>query len=611
MNSVFWNPSETPAELHSILETLADGYPIKKGKGELKLNFKKSTKSGVLKVKLTEDSAFIEYAFPAAAARAITFVFAGLEVEEKGAFKTFGIMLDCSRNAVMKVEHLKKWLRSIAMMGYNMAMLYTEDTYKLPEEAYFGYMRGAYTMDEIKEIDEYAARLGIELIPCIQTLGHLEKVLRWGAYYDVKDTSSVLLVDEEKTYKLTSKMLDFWSEACRSRRIHIGMDETHDLGRGRFTDTKGYERGFDIFNRHLAKLTKLCKDKGLKPMIWSDMYFRMGNPTYNYYDKATVIPEDVKKAIPKGTELVYWDYYHEDYDFYVEWIKRHRELGKEPLMGSGAWTWVRWWYDAHKTEATVRPCVKACRDMKLGEFFVTLWGDDGAYCDFDSVLAGLCWISELAYGNEGDDKKRLEKLFKAVTGSSYAAHMIASDIQCSNGYNHNMLYDDPLMNKFFAEINITNPGGIADLRKTLESVVKGLKKYSSVKGAGDFAHASNIASVMLGKIDMHAALSKAYLKKNKKALKALAETEIPALIKAYKKLAESFRKQWMEHNKPFGLETMQIRFAGQIARLQETSLRIKEYLDGRVDSIPELDEELKASVPEVNLHGHYPKYAQS
>ena len=64
----------------------------------------------------------------------------------------------------------------------------------------------------------------------------------------------ILLVDDERTYALIEKMIAFWSEALGSRRIHIGMDETHDLGRGRFLDKFGYESGFELFNRHLGKV---------------------------------------------------------------------------------------------------------------------------------------------------------------------------------------------------------------------------------------------------------------------------------------------------------------------------------------------------------------------
>jgi hexosaminidase len=44
--------------------------------------------------------------------------------------------------------------------------LYTEDTYQIPDEPFFGYLRGAYTEAELREIDDYAYALGIEVVPC-------------------------------------------------------------------------------------------------------------------------------------------------------------------------------------------------------------------------------------------------------------------------------------------------------------------------------------------------------------------------------------------------------------------------------------------------------------
>ena len=70
-------------------------------------------------------------------------------------YKYFGTMLDCSRNAVMKPEAVKKFIDYLAKMGYNMLELYTEDTYRPEGEPYFGYLRGGYTGAEIREIDPH------------------------------------------------------------------------------------------------------------------------------------------------------------------------------------------------------------------------------------------------------------------------------------------------------------------------------------------------------------------------------------------------------------------------------------------------------------------------
>lgn len=79
----------------------------------------------------------------------------------------------------MSVEYAKELIEILAIMGHNTILIYMEDVYSLKEEPYFGYMRGRYTEAELQAIDDYAHQFGIEVIPCIQTLAHLEQFLRW------------------------------------------------------------------------------------------------------------------------------------------------------------------------------------------------------------------------------------------------------------------------------------------------------------------------------------------------------------------------------------------------------------------------------------------------
>ena len=124
--------------------------------------------------------------------------------------RSLGIMIDCSRNGVMTPENVKEFATLIAGMGYNMLQLYTEDTYEIDGEPFFGYMRGRFTFDEVRELDDYAFDLGIELRACFQTLGHLEQMLHWPKYrHTIADTSSVVNVSKEQTYALINKMVDF------------------------------------------------------------------------------------------------------------------------------------------------------------------------------------------------------------------------------------------------------------------------------------------------------------------------------------------------------------------------------------------------------------------
>lgn len=593
--SLSWDRASTPEPLTPILQALSDEYAIVEAGPGLRLRFVEADEPGLGRIERSADAATIRYATPALAMRAVGALLADLvpadgKLEERSPFTLFGIMLDCSRNAVMRVDHLKVWLRRLALMGYNAVLLYTEDTYEIPGEPYFGYLRGAYTADELRAIDAYAASLGIEVIPCIQTLGHLAQILKWPAYAPVKDTGSVLLVDAEETYALIGKMLDLWRDVCRTRRVHIGMDETHDLGRGRFMDLNGYENGFAIFNRHLARVKAMCDERGLQPMLWSDMYFRLGSRTGDYYDKDTVIPREVVEQIPAGVELVYWDYYHRDEAFYLDWIERHRRLGSEPLMGSGVWTWRKLWHDRFLTEANAGACIRACRQASLREIFFTMWGDDGAYCDFDSALAGLAWSAEQAFAGQVD-AGILEQRFQAVCGASYAAVERAADLNRILDPAA-VLWDDPLLAQYLSHERAQASDALTGAERDYLALARALESHREEAGGGRLAHAILACRLLAAKTGLTEHLFAAYACRDQAALQAV-RARIPSLEQELERFTESLRDMWLAHNKPFGLEVLQIRLAGQKARYQELARRLDAMLSGPDATIAELEAHLR------------------
>jgi hypothetical protein len=505
-----------------------------------------------------------------------------------------GIMLDCSRNAVMKVAHVKRWLGRLALMGYNVFMLYTEDTYELPGEPYFGYMRGGYSGREIREIDDYARQLGIEVVACIQTLGHMGQMLKWPHYRTIKDTTQVLLAGEEKTYDLIEKMIAFWSEHLGTRRIHVGMDEAHDLGRGRLMDLHGNQSVFDIFDRHLKRVEEICSSHGLKPMIWSDMYFRMGNPTQDYYDRNTVIPDSVKAKVPQSVDLVYWDYCSTDEGFYTEWIQRHRELGHDPIMASGIWTWSRFWYDHFKTSAAVKPCVEACRKARLPQIFFTLWGDGNSYCEFDSAFAGIAYAADLCYGGNGSEDS-LSPWLKAICSSDYSAILVGTGLQVPAPHNNQpisattILWDDPLLGIGWQGFLDACPDFWPQVLVKLRDLREKIAPFRGNQSEPDFDYLWRICDLMVRKLEFREALVLAYDLKDKDALRRLQEDQIPPLLDALAGLEQAFRRQWLRRNKPFGMETTQIRLGAGSTRYREAALRIQEYCQGQIETIEELE----------------------
>ena len=196
---------------------------------------------------------------------------------EKICFRKFGVMIDCSRNAVMNVSAFKKMVNILSSLGYNTVRLYTEDTYEVDGEPYFGYLRGRYTKAELREMDEYAAERGVELIPCIQTLAHLGAIFRYVEYGKIKDIDDILLVGEERTYELIEHMFHSLSECFSSRNVHIGMDEAFMLGKGKYLEKNGLEDRALIIKKHLDRVLDIAERYGFACEIWGDMYM---HPAY-------------------------------------------------------------------------------------------------------------------------------------------------------------------------------------------------------------------------------------------------------------------------------------------------------------------------------------------
>ena len=157
-----------------------------------------------------------------------------------------------------------------------------EDTIQLDGEPYFGYQRGAMTKKELQELDRYAASLGVELRPYLQTLAHLNQIMRYQRYDAINDTGDILLAGDERTYHLLDRLLKTVSDCFTTRKVNIGMDEAALVGAGKYLDQNGYRPRIEILQEHLARVLGLCEKYGLKAQMWSDMFFNLAYGSYDH-----------------------------------------------------------------------------------------------------------------------------------------------------------------------------------------------------------------------------------------------------------------------------------------------------------------------------------------
>ncbi|WP_077328941.1 beta-N-acetylhexosaminidase [Virgibacillus siamensis] len=517
------------------------------------------------------------------------------QIIEVPQFDTNGIMIDASRNGVMTVEGIKNFLRKMALMGLDVVMMYTEDTFEMKKYPYFGYMRGRYKEDELKECDVYADHLGIEMIPCIQTLAHLTEALKWNYAGKIRDTEDILLVGEKETYQFIEEMIRTVSRSFKSDRIHIGMDEAHRLGLGSYLEKNGYRERFSVMNEHLQQVVSITEKYQLKPMIWSDMYFRLGSKTGGYYDPYSEIPDDVMNSVPENLQLVYWDYYHTDQNFYETFIDKHKVFGSNPIFAGGIWTWNGIAPNYGKTFATTDAALEACKRKGVKEVFATMWADNGAETTPLTGFPGMQLFAEHGYSRQVDRRKLADRFSFCVGGDidSFLALNefdetpgVAKDNLKESHPSKFLLWQDVLTGLYDANIKgLSMNEHYSNLAEKLTNAKQDSSRWSVM-----FSYYSQLAKVLSVKAEFGLKLKCAYEEQDKQSLAELRNQVVP-LRDMVDNLRIKQRSLWLTTNKPFGWEVLDIRYGGVIARLNTAKDRLTDYLDGKVDSLEELETE--------------------
>lgn len=505
----------------------------------------------------------------------------------------FGIMLDMSRNAVMTVEQIKNYVDIIKKLGYNMLQLYTEDTYSVEGEPYFGYMRGRYSEAELKEVDEYCTKKGIELVPCIQTLGHLHQIFRWEEYNEVCDYKGVLLIDSDRTYQLIERMFASIRRCFSTDIIHIGMDEANFVGFGKYLALHGIKNRFEILKRHLDRIKEIAKKYGFKPIMWSDMFFRLLNNGDYYLNKDPDEErlKEVAKSVPDDIGLIYWDYYSLDEQRYKRMIDAHKALNGDVWFAGGAWSWLGFAPLNEHAINTMLPAIKACKERAINKIIFTIWGDDGAECSRYASLPALYRIKRFYDGQT--DLGAVKKEFNELTGEDYDL-MMALDMpnvteldkltEPLNAQKY-LFYSDLFLGYADSSINPKSSEYFSNTIKILSKYPKNGKFFYV------FDNLIKLCAVLEKKCDLGVRIRNAYKNKDKKALKKCV-CDIGETIKRVRVFYQAFKTQWLKENKSFGFEIQDMRIGGLEKRLENCKCILKDYIKGKIARIDELEEEL-------------------
>ncbi|MFX1446190.1 MAG: glycoside hydrolase family 20 zincin-like fold domain-containing protein, partial [Promethearchaeota archaeon] len=148
--------------------------------------------------------------------------------------KIRGVAQDISRGQVFTVENAKRYIEILSHYKMNTyGITYLGDIFAHAKYPEIGKDRGALTIEEIREIDEYAKSRNIDFIPFFQCLGHNDNVLMHNKYGYLGEFTGAHSFDisNPDVIPFLNDYITEISKTFSSINFHIACDESFDVGR--------------------------------------------------------------------------------------------------------------------------------------------------------------------------------------------------------------------------------------------------------------------------------------------------------------------------------------------------------------------------------------------
>mmetsp|Transcript_1588 Transcript_1588/g.5178 ORF Transcript_1588/g.5178 Transcript_1588/m.5178 type:complete len:992 (-) Transcript_1588:112-3087(-) len=303
-----------------------------------------------------------------------------LKICDQPALLTRAFMLDVSRNKVPKLSTLRELVDTLVLFKFNQLQLYFEHTF-----AYSGHKvvwdgSDAYHGHEMLALSEYCHVRGVTLVPNQNSFGHFHRWLVHERYRglaecpdgaDIGDRPSgprdapfsLCPVDRACLRLMQGLYSELDANFPHSEQIHVGLDETADIGMGRSKDACERAKGGvdDIYLDYLMQIRTVAYQQRRTIQFWADMVQQM--------------PDESLLEIPADTVACEWGY--EDDHPFDDRCRRLANAGVAFMVCPGTSSWNALCGRTANCIENIRQAVTAGVAHGAVGLLLTDWGDAG------------------------------------------------------------------------------------------------------------------------------------------------------------------------------------------------------------------------------------------
>jgi len=283
-------------------------------------------------------------------------------VRDWPAMRYRGVHDDLSRGPFPTLAFQKHQLDVFAEHKLNLYSPYFEHTLQYAADPLAAIPGSYLTREQSRELAAYARQLHILIVPEQESFGHLHHVLIYEKYADIAESphGHVLAPGQPATQPLILSWFTQIAADFPSPFLHIGADETFELGTGR-TKSAVDARGLGpVYADFLTSIHTTLTPLHRRLLFWGDI--------------AVSDPAAIAR-LPKDMIAIPWTYGHED--SYDHEILPFKTAGMETWVAPGDSNWKQVYPLGNIALDNISGLVEAGQRLGSTGVLTTVWNDDG------------------------------------------------------------------------------------------------------------------------------------------------------------------------------------------------------------------------------------------
>ncbi|HKO17061.1 MAG TPA: family 20 glycosylhydrolase [Gemmatimonadaceae bacterium] len=294
-------------------------------------------------------------------------------VRDWPAMRYRGLHDDLSRGPVPTLEFQKKQIRTFAAYKINVYSPYFEHTLEYRGNPLAAPPGGAMSPADVRALVAYARQYHIEVIPEQEAFGHLHHLLKYELYAPLAETphGHVLAPGQPGSMTLIREMFAEIDSLFPGRFVHLGADETFELGRGQ-TQASVQQEGLGAV--YLGFL------KNIEQALRADVATRDGaaaaaRERFLFWGDIAQNSPELVKTLPKDMIAVAWEY--GPARSFDRLITPFVQAGLETWVAPGVNNWNRVYPNYANALANIQGFVRDGQRLGATGELNTTWDDDG------------------------------------------------------------------------------------------------------------------------------------------------------------------------------------------------------------------------------------------